>query len=211
MHIGGVGKVMPALGEGLCTVQDPTAMDAAPQVAPAAGDRVLEVCAAPGGKTTHLAELAHDAATIFAMDSSHTGALKVAANAQRLGLRGIHTLCADGTRPPLLGPFDKVLLDAACSNTGVLARRVEARWRLRESDLARLAALQLDLLEAAGALARPGGSVVYSTCSTEPEENQHVVQAFVKRLPQFELVHEKEFLPHRVPGDGGYVAKLTRR
>ena len=206
-----IGKLLPLLNAGLCTVQDHTAMQAAHELAPAAGDRVLEVCAAPGGKTTHLAEIADDAAPIVAVDASAERAAKIVANSRRLGLCSIAAVCADGARLPVAGVFDKVLLDAPCSNTGVLARRVDARWRVRESDLGRLAAMQLDLLRAAGEHVRPGGWIVYSTCSMEPEENQRVARQLIGRSPQFELLHEEEFLPHRVPGDGGYVARLTRR
>ena len=206
-----IGKLLPALNEGLCSVQDHTAMQVAPGLDPQPGESILEVCAAPGGKTTHLAELSDDRASIVAVDVSPDGVARIAENARRLQLESIVCLRGDALGLPLRGVFDKVLLDVPCSNTGVLARRVDARWRLRENDIARLRDLQARLIRAAGQYVRPGGLMMYSTCSTEPEENQHLVQELVAESPELRLLDDEEFLPPAVPGDGGYVAKIERR
>ena len=206
-----IGKLLPALNEGLCSVQDHTAMQVAPHLDPQPDESILEVCAAPGGKTTHLAELSDDRATIVAVDVSPDGMARITENARRLRLESVVCVRGDALHLPLSGVFDKVLLDVPCSNTGVLARRVDARWRLRESDITRLRALQAKLIRAAGEYVRPGGLIVYSTCSTELEENQHLVQEFVAQSPEFRLLGDEEFLPPAVPGDGGYMAKIERR
>ena len=205
-----ISRLGPLLQQGLCSVQDDSAMQVAPQVDPQPGDRILEACAAPGGKTTHLAELAQDRAFVVALDRSAEGLAKARSNRERLGLAGVALVCGDALLLPVKGFFDKVLLDVPCSNTGVLARRVDARWRLREGDIARLAGLQAKLLRAASACVRPGGRLVYSTCSTEPEENREVIEQFIHDTPAFQLLGEQEFLPCRVRGDGGYAASMTR-
>jgi len=206
-----IGRVMRLLDHGLCSVQDHTAMQVAPRLDPQPGERILELCAAPGGKTTHLAELTGDRAPVVAVDTDAASVGKIADNARRLGLKSITCIRADATDAPLRGEFDKVLLDVPCSNTGVLARRADARWRLQRADLDRLTQLQTQLLRAASNRVRAGGVLVYSTCSTEPEENRRLVESFLGDCPAFELAEDEELLPHRVPGDGGYVAKLVRR
>ena len=206
-----IGRLLPALDEGLCSVQDDTAMQVAPRLEPQPGESILEICAAPGGKTTHLAELSDDRAAIVAVDVSPDGTARITENARRLRLESVVCVRGDALHLPLSDVFDKVLLDVPCSNTGVLARRVDARWRLRESDIARLRELQTQLIRAAGEYVRPGGLMVYSTCSTEPEENQRLAQEFAAQSSEFALMDDEEFLPPAVPGDGGYVAKIERR
>lgn len=134
-------------------------------------------------------------------------------NTDRLGTSIIHPLVADGTKIDtfLKTDFDRVLIDAPCSNTGVLRRRVEARWRLRQRDLQTLPRTQLNLLQSASQVLKPGGVSVYSTCSIEREENQDVIAAFLKERTEFELIEERAFLPTVGGGDGGYAAKFVRR
>ncbi len=205
-----IGRIRPFLDAGLCSVQDDTAMQVAPRLDPQPGERILELCAAPGGKTTHMAELAQDGAPIFAVDFDSAGVARIGENCRRMGIVRVACVQGDATRLPLAGEFDKVLLDVPCSNTGVLARRADARWRLRESDLARLCELQARLLRTAAERLRAGGALVYSTCSIEPEENADLIRQFVSEHSAFELAEEHEFLPHEVRGDGGYVARLVR-
>jgi 16S rRNA (cytosine967-C5)-methyltransferase len=133
----------------------------------------------------------------------------LAETAGRLGLTNIelHPL-ADGAEPPP-GPFDAALVDVPCSNTGVLGRRPEVRWRLRPADLPHLVRLQTTLLRQACDRVRPGGAIVYSTCSIEPEENQGVVRAVLEGTPDLTLEAESESAPGR-PADGGYWARLRR-
>jgi 16S rRNA (cytosine967-C5)-methyltransferase len=108
------------------------------------------------------------------------------------------------------GPFDRVLLDAPCSNTGVMRRRPDLRWRIDEKEIARLAALQLKLLGSAGQFTKPGGVLVYSTCSLEPEENERVVEQFVGTHPQFLLETTRSTFPPRDGVDGAFVARFLR-
>jgi len=201
-----------AFREGLFQVQDDNGAAVAPFLEPQPGEQVLDLCAAPGGKTCHLAELMQNRGQIVAVDVSKARLRKVVESALRLDHRIIATVAADGADFAVQhrGAFDRVLLDAPCSNTGVLRRRVEARWRLSDEVLASLARRQRVLLEAALRCARPGGAVVYSTCSLEPEENAQVVQAALSGNRAFRLDREVEFLPSRDGGDGGYMARVVR-
>jgi 16S rRNA (cytosine967-C5)-methyltransferase len=195
---------LPGYAEGWFTVQDESAMRVASALNPSPGDTVLDLCAAPGGKTTHLAELMRDAGRVIACDIDGERLQTVAALAQRLGLVSVER----GEAAPL-GPFDAALVDVPCSNTGVLGKRPEARWRQRPDDLGQLTALQTRLLRLATERVRPGGCVVYSTCSIEPEENRGVVEAVLRQTPDLRLEAEEEAVPGR-PADGGYWARLRR-
>ncbi|MBO0748367.1 MAG: hypothetical protein J2O47_08445, partial [Acidimicrobiaceae bacterium] len=155
-------------------VQDPSSQMVAAQVAASPGERVLDLCAAPGGKATGMAygpdgppNTAGGPEIVVAADVDPTRARMVAENAARLGLDGVvSTVVADGTLPPWpAGSFDRVLVDAPCSGLGVLRRRPDARWRVQPGDIPRLAELQRRLLTAARSLVRPGGVLVYSVCT----------------------------------------------
>jgi 16S rRNA (cytosine967-C5)-methyltransferase len=201
---------LPGYDEGKFSVQDQSAMRVGSLLAPEPGMSVLDLCAAPGGKATHLAELMQDRGRIVACDSDSTRLQTVAALAKRLGLNSIETQQVSRTLDDApAGPFDAVLADVPCSNTGVLGRRPEARDRLRPSDLPELAALQERLLHVAADRVRPGGVVVYSTCSIEPEENSGVVRRVLDARPELRLESEIEAVPGR-PADGGYRARLRR-
>ncbi len=201
---------------GRCTVQDETAMKVAPQLAPQAGQLLLDLCAAPGGKASHLAELAGDQATLLAVDRDEARLERVRETVARLGLKSISCMTADAADPATIravtpAPYDGVLVDAPCSNSGVLARRPEAKARLVAADRAELVALQAKLLDAAAALLFPGGRLCYSTCSIEPEENGEQVRALLARNPALELIGEEETLPVQGGGDGGYWALLRKK
>lgn len=201
---------LPGFQEGWFVVQDESAMSACALLAPRAGERVLDLCAAPGGKTTHLAELMQNEGTVVATDVDAERLAMVGETSQRLKLEIVETqlIARDATDLPA-GPFDAVLLDAPCSNTGVLGKRTEARWRLRPQDIPELAELQVRLLEAAVSRLSAGGRVVYSTCSIEPDENRAVVDAVLQRIPGLRLVNEVVHQPGH-PADGGYQALLKR-
>jgi len=191
----------PKFADGWFTVQDETSMKVAPMLDPKEGEQVLDLCAAPGGKTTHLAELMGGKGRVVAVDFPDRIGL-VAESATRLGLGNIECVAGDGATIAFRQPFDAILIDAPCSNTGVLARRPDVRWRLREQDIAGAAAIQARLLENASRLLKPGGRMVYSTCSLEPEENR-------MKLPGFRVIKEELTLPTD-RHSGGYQA-LSRR
>jgi 16S rRNA (cytosine967-C5)-methyltransferase len=201
---------LPALVEGRASVQDESAMWCAKLLNPQPGERVWDVCAAPGGKTTHLAELANDQAAIVATDVSLERLARVREACDRLGIKSVETVSIGKEghdMPP--GPFDAVLLDVPCSNTGVMGKRPEVRWRLKSNDFRELTALQSRLLSAAAERVRPGGRLVYSTCSIDPSENQEQVQRFLASHAEWSLSAERQHIPGQ-PCDGGYTALLVK-
>jgi 16S rRNA (cytosine967-C5)-methyltransferase len=201
-------ELLPGYNEGLWSIQDEAAQHAAKLLNPQPGESILDLCAAPGGKSTHLAELSGDRAQITACDVSQARLDRIKQNTQRLQLNSIQ-LClitreGEGI-PPVL--FDAALVDVPCSNTGVLHRRPEARWRFNPDDLAELTALQTRLLITAAAHLRPGGRLLYSTCSLEPEENTGVLKNALNLLPHFKLVNQVLHKPGS-PADGAFQALL---
>ncbi len=201
---------LPGFSDGLCSIQDESAMHAARLLAPSPGEQILDLCAAPGGKTTHLAEIMQDDGAITACDVSAPRLLRVAQAADRLGLTSITCQVIDtgGTQVPP-GPFDAALLDVPCSNTGVLGKRPDVRWRLSEVDFKELTTLQTELLTIALSRVRTGGRIVYSTCSIDPRENEELVRALCAREPGISLEREQFHRPG-FPGDGGYQALLRK-
>lgn len=202
---------LPGFAAGWFSVQDESAMAAAELLDPRPGERVLDLCAAPGTKTTHLAERMRNEGTIVATDVDETRLERVRENAGRLGLTIVETRVV-GDDPGSIpeGPFDAILVDVPCSNTGVLGKRPEVRHRLGPDDLVELPDVQSRLLIAAHDRLGPGGRIVYSTCSIEPEENRHVVEAVLRDRGDVELVREIEHVPGE-PADGAYQALLRAR
>ena len=203
---------LPALRDGLCTVQGVAASAAAVALAPQPGERVLDVCSAPGSKACQLAELAEGQASVVALDISAKRLLQVGENARRLGVRTVWPVAGDGAACERLfqADFDAALVDVPCSNTGVLARRVESRWRLSEAKIPELARLQKGLLASAARVVRPGGRLAYSTCSLEPEENEQVVESLCTERGDCRVIESKTILPSETGDDGGYVALIHR-
>jgi 16S rRNA (cytosine967-C5)-methyltransferase len=214
---------LPGYQEGWFLVQDESAMQAAELLAPQPGWNVLDLCAAPGSKTTHLAELMHNEGTILAADVDPQRLERIAENSRRLGATIIEPrlVSADGSNIPP-GPFDAILVDVPCSNTGVLGKRPEVRWRLSPRDLVELPRMQARLLQAALERLKPGGRLVYSTCSIEPEENAEMVRRVlssvaasgpvpIRPIPisSVQIRDEQHPVPGR-PADGGYQALLVR-
>lgn len=202
-----------ALAEGRVTVQGETALRAAEALEARRGERLLDLCASPGGKTAVLAE---SGAHVVACDLGPDKLDKLASTLARLGLEQQVELLDLRDPAALTGQsFDAVLVDAPCSNTGVLARRPEARWRFGPATKASLMELQGRLVEQAVPLVRPGGRLVWSTCSLDADENARRAQAIVDAHADFSLVSEHESLPaaRGSPGpvDGGYFARLVRR
>ncbi len=190
-------------------IQDPSTLLAARELDPLPGELVLDLCAAPGGKTTFIAQLMKNEGRIIAADTAETRLKLVRENCSRLGITCVETVSTPPQSPnaPL---FDKILVDAPCSNTGVLRRRVDLRWRILPEEIARLRATQLGLLRQAAALLKPGGVLVYSTCSLEPEENGEVVSQFLSAGADFKLERQRDLLPFADGVDGAFVARLVR-
>lgn len=209
----------PLLREGLAFVQDRTAHSAALYVEARAGERILDYCAAPGGKTIAMALASGGSAQVVACDASLSRLKRVSDNVERLGIGNVQTvlLPSEGSSP--FDPeksFDAVLVDVPCTNTGVLARRPEARFRLDERHMLQLIDLQASLLARAAANVRPGGRLVYSTCSVLPRENAEQVRRFLADRHTWSLEDERMTLPAWGPRqsdwqDGGFVARLRHR
>jgi len=229
-------------------LQDPGTLLAPWVLGPRPGETILDLCAAPGGKTTFIAQLMNNEGRIVAIDNSVERLKLLEENRARLGATCVETVVNDQNRPhpdplpqereqpsttfktvsgirltdrrttipPLPGGegrgegelFDRILVDAPCSNTGVMRRRVDLRWRIQPKEISRLQEGQLSLLKQAALALKPGGVLVYSTCSLEPEENQEVVKEFLRRCPGFKLESERELLPFVDQVDGAYVARL---
>lgn len=201
---------LPGFADGRFSVQDETAMSAAALLAPQPGQSVLDLCAAPGGKTTHIAELMQNTGKVLAADSDATRLRRVYENAERLGLDIIEPLHVDDDSRDLpITLFDAVLVDVPCSNTGVIGKRPEVRTRLQERDIEDFALKQLALLRSAASRVKPGGRLVYSTCSIEAQENTGVVNSLLQSTSDFVLEEVRELVPGQ-PSDGGFQALLLR-
>ncbi len=185
-----------AFREGLISLQDEAEASVVPILDPRMGERVLDLCAAPGGKAAQIAEALGPDGRLIALERHGSRARALRLNLlERLRLPNARVVCGDGTRPPFRPGFDRILVDAPCSGLGVLRRRADARWRKEESSILTMAALQPKLLEGAAPLLRPGGVLVYSVCSLEPEETVEVVESFLKRHPEFELEGADRHVP----------------
>jgi len=173
------------------------------------GERVLDLCAAPGGKTTLMADCAGDRAMIVAADRSEARMATVVATTQLHELRGIKPMLLDATEPLPFAPrsFDKVLVDAPCSGTGTLRRNPEIRWRLTEADIAAFAEVQKQILRNAVAVLKPEGRLVYSTCSVERDENESVTEEVLDQLDTVSTIRTR---PHFHNTDGFFIHRLRR-
>jgi 16S rRNA (cytosine967-C5)-methyltransferase len=196
--------------QGSFYIQDPSTLLAVRELEPHAGDAVLDFCSAPGGKTTFLAQVMRNQGRIVAQDAQRNRLDRLRENCLRLGASCVD-ISPEGTidaMPATL--FDRVLLDAPCSNTGVMRRRVDLRWRIRPEEIGRLRILQLELLRRGASVLKPQGVLVYSTCSLESEENRSVVDEFLMQHPHFRLDRDHALLPFQDGVDGAYVARLIR-
>ncbi len=212
---------LPGYREGWFVVQDPSTLLAPEALNPRPGEAVLDACAAPGGKALYLAELMEDCGFLAAADVHEDRLARLRENVQRSGWTCLHVLQADATFEESLrsalqkggGPeqFDAILLDVPCSNTGVLRRRVDARWRVSAERLKLLLSNQRAMLSSAGALLKPGGRMVYSTCSLETEENEEQVAAWMREHPSFELVESRQMVPGEDQADGAFLALIRRK
>ena len=200
---------VPGYGEGAFIVQDPATALAVSLVDAQPGERILDACAAPGGKTV---QLAWRGAEVTACEVNPKRRARLEENLRRAGVKvevtdALERNDGSGTRIR----YPKVLVDAPCSNTGVLRRRPDARWNWSVAKLAELVKLQAEILDRAAGLVEPGGRLVYSTCSNEPEENLGQVEAFLARHGEFVLEESRESVPVESGTDGAFAAVLSRR
>ena len=219
----------PAYRDGWFHVQSEASQWMSRLMSPSEGATILDCAAAPGGKTTHLAQLAGERATIVAADVNHAGLLKVRAVANRLGFRNIHLLEADMTLSPPLreARCEAVLLDAPCTGLGTMREHPEIRWRLKPGDPARMAAIQSRMLDNVAAMVCRGGVLVYAVCSLAPEEGSGVIEKFLAAHPEFVIdrgpieadgfqipLDTDGYLrtrPNRGGLDGFFAARMIRR
>jgi 16S rRNA (cytosine967-C5)-methyltransferase len=190
-------------------IQDPGALLAPCKLAPQPGETILDFCAAPGGKTTFIAQLMNNQGRIVAQDISEERMKLIQENCLRLGVTCVEAI-QNSELKTQNSKFDRILVDVPCSNTGVMRRRVDLRWRIQPEEIERLRIAQLALLGQAVSKLKPGGVLVYSTCSLEPEENQEVVKEFLAGHAHFKLEFERELLPFVDNVDGAFVAALVK-
>ena len=218
--------------QGDVTIQDESSMLVAEMLNPEAGMQILDCCAAPGGKSTHLAEKMRDTGRVIACDIHEHKEKLIRETANRLNLHSIQTIVSDALLLPnhyAEASFDAILVDAPCSGLGVIRRKPDLKWSKQERDIEAICQIQLSILEAIDPLLRPGGVLVYSTCTIEFEENQAIVAYFMKTHPQYELealpINEQlssirhlevdkgmlQILPHHFHSDGFFIARLRKK
>tara|TARA_Y100001968_G_scaffold311105_1_gene332803 strand:+ start:12756 stop:14102 length:1347 start_codon:yes stop_codon:yes gene_type:complete len=207
-------RKLPGYKQGKWCVQDRSSQWVAPLLEPCPHDRVLDACAAPGCKSTHLAELMNDQGEIWAVDRSHSRLKRVLENAARLGVNSINTMHADSSNllqenPNWEGYFQRILVDAPCSGLGTLARNPDARWRMSPVKVEELVLLQAKLLKSVIPLLAPGGRLVYSTCTLHPKENCQQIKNLLSTFSKLKLLNQKQIWPNsKSSGDGFYIAVL---
>lgn len=208
---------VPGYEDGLFSVQDPSTARSIDLLAPQAGEFVLDACAAPGGKTAMIAERMDDKGTVVAVDVHESRLDVIRENTKRLEYKSVRMCKGDSADPAFLAAlagdrkFDRILLDVPCSNTGVLRRRPDARWRFSMEQLAGATGLQKRLLDAAAKVLKPGGVLVYSTCSLESEEDEGMIESWLAQHKDFELEENVLLFPPEVEMDGAYAAKMKRK
>jgi 16S rRNA (cytosine967-C5)-methyltransferase len=211
------------LQKGLVYIQDESAGLAVHLLDPQPGERVLDLCAAPGGKSILMAELMQDKGVVIAVDLSPTKLQVLNQNCLRLGAHSVVPCCAD-VRNFSCEPADRVLVDAPCSALGTLGANADARWRKQKTDPSRLSRLQLEIMENAAKLVKEGGVLVYSTCTITLEENEQVIDRFLRQNEEFELTDAGDFVtvevvnsrgmirtfPHLHKINGGFACRLEK-
>jgi 16S rRNA (cytosine967-C5)-methyltransferase len=215
---------LPGFDSGEVSVQDEAAQVAAVLINAKAGERILDACAAPGGKTCHILEICGSLSELVAMDKDLNRLVRVEENLQRLGLQA-SVIAGDGGNPPAelaTEQFDRILVDAPCSATGVIRRHPDVKLLRRESDIAGFAQQQLDILQGLWPLLRPGGCLLYATCSILSQENDQVVQRFTDQTPSAQVQPitaswgvttklGRQLLPSKDGADGLFYSLLSKR
>jgi len=210
-------RKLPGYFEGKWLIQDRSSQWVAPLLRPKKGDKILDACAAPGTKTTHLAQLIKDEGEIVAIDRSDNRLNLLKENLERLDIKSVKTLKIDATKlieimPEYINYFDKILIDAPCSGIGTLARNPDARWKITKKSIDQLITIQEKLLETILPLLNKNGLIVYSTCTICPNENNLLIDKFLKKNKKLELVFEKQILPNNDDiGDGFYAAIVSNK
>ena len=202
---------LPGFADGAFYVQDPSTSVAPELLNPKSGESVLDACAAPGGKTMQLAELMKGQGTLVAMDPAADRLQPLRENVARLKWNFISVVEGDITREKPSARYDAILLDVPCTNTGVIRRRPDARWRFSPERLRSACGKQAAILDAAATCLNPGGRIVYSTCSLELEENEAQVDRWLTQHSEFRLVDSKKLFPPESQTDGAYAALLVRK
>ena len=208
-------RKLPGYFEGKWLIQDRSSQWVAPLLSPIRGDKILDACAAPGTKTTHLAQLIKDEGEILAIDRSDIRLKLLKENLERLNIKSVKSLKIDAAKlieikPEYINYFDKILIDAPCSGLGTLARNPDARWKITKKSIDQLIIIQEKLLENIVPLLNKNGLLVYSTCTICPNENNLLIEKFLKNNSKLKLVYEKQILPNNVDsGDGFYAAKIS--
>lgn len=229
---GGNMALTPWYAGGELSIQDESSMLVAEMVDPQPGMDVLDCCAAPGGKTAHMAELMNDTGRVLACDLHEHKRELIEAQSKRLGLRSVETMTIDARKlPETLGGkrFDRILLDAPCSGLGVIRRKPDIKWAKQPEDVTEIAKLQAELLAGIADLLAPGGVLVYSTCTISEEENERVIGRFLREYPDYSLEEPPKrllerlpegivavdgtvtVLPHQFGSDGFFIARLRKR
>lgn len=211
VHKKGDIKKIPGFNRGLWLVQSVSSSLVANVLDPQEGEKILDICAAPGGKTTHIAGKMKNKGKVFALDINKKRLKKVEENCKRLGVDIVKTIDCDARKYITDKLFDRILIDAPCSNTGVLAKRTEARWNKTQEDINNLSKIQYDILKNSSKLVKQGGIVVYSTCSIEKEENVDVINKFLENNPEFKLDKINNYLPWDETEDHGYIQILQSK
>jgi len=208
-------RKLPGYLEGKWLIQDRSSQWVAPLLKPKKGDKILDACAAPGTKTTHLAQLIKDDGHILAIDRSDKRLKLLKENLERLDIKSVKALKIDATKikdinPEFINYFDKILIDAPCSGLGTLARNPDARWKITKESIDQLIIIQEKLLENIVPLLNKNGLLVYSTCTICPRENNLLIEKFLRKNNKLELVFEKQILPNKDDsGDGFYAALVS--
>lgn len=202
------------LASGAIYIQDPATRHAVDLLDPQPGERILDACAAPGGKAFLIAAALGSADQLVCTDSNEKRLPRLRENLARLHAGNANVAVHDWSQPAPVdwhGSFDGILLDVPCSNTGVIRRRVDVRWRLQAPDITKIAETQRKILENALPCLKPGGRLVYSTCSIEQEENLGQVESFLTAHPELHLHSTRQALPFRDATDGAYAARIQAR
>ncbi len=189
---------------GFFSIQDESAALPVILLAPTEHDRVIDMCAAPGGKTTFIAELMNNKGQILAIDKYESKLNLIKSSCDRLGIKNVEAMIADSSELQT-EPADKVLVDAPCTGLGVLRKKPDVKWKREPEDVVRMSKIQLNLLENASRLVKPGGVLVYSTCTTEPEENSALVKLFLGKHPEFSVDDASKFVNKSVVTNNGWI------